>query len=565
MEVRRIPLATLAGLLLSLGGIRAQTVLWEQTGPVGAEFGSRLARAGDANGDGIPDLIVAARAWGGPSGPTQFTGKAFLLSGASGSILLEWTGPAPLALFGTTVVGPGDVDGDGTPDVAVGTLFGPGAFVYSGADGSLIQAIAGGKAVGAPGDIDGDGHADVAAAVAPSPALPGSANVYSGADASLLLSIPLPVAAYHFAGPGDLDADGIGDLLVSTPQFCAFGRLCTIPQVFAYSCPSGTLLGEPLGAGPGGVFGGGSYTFGETMAGLGDMTGDGVPDLAIGAPGANSGGYMLGSPGEVRIFSGADFSLQALFPGAGNEALGRGLDGPGDVDGDGVPDLIVGAPGYGFLVGGVEGRARVISGADASLLFDVEPPAGELMALGYAVAGIGDANFDDFPDFAVGSPGILSQPSTSIGKVRAYSGAPVGVAPYGSGCAGSTGAAPRIGATRSPRIGTPFRVNLSETIPSTLALLLLGFTDDHWWGVPLPLDLGFVALPGCSLLVSPDFPVGFTTTAFSGKGRTVAEIELPFDPVLVGASLFAQWYVVDPGPAAIPGALTRALALTVQP
>ncbi|HKB14646.1 MAG TPA: VCBS repeat-containing protein, partial [Planctomycetota bacterium] len=448
--------------------------------------------------------------------------------------------------FGTTIAGPGDVDGDGTSDVAVGTLW-SGAFVYSGADGALLLAIVGGRAVGAPGDIDGDGHADVAAAVTGAPGVPAAAHVYSGADGSLLLNLGIAAGAYHLAGPGDLDSDGVGDLVVSTPQFCGFGRLCTIPQVFAYSCASGTLLGEPLGAGPGGVFGGGSFTFGETMAALGDLTGDGVPDLAIGAPGATTGTYMLSSPGEVRVFSGAGFSLLSLFPGAGNEALGRGLDGPGDVDGDGVPDLIVGAPGYGFVAGGAtEGRARVISGADASLLFDVVPPAGEFMSLGYAVAGIGDANLDGFPDFAVGSPGVLAQPSTSVGKVRAYSGAPVGVAPFGSGCAGSTGAVPRIGATRSPRIGTPLRVNLSETIPSTLALLFLGLTDQHWWGVPLPLDLSFAGLPGCSLLVSPDFPVGYTTSLFSGKGRAVAEIPLPADGALVGASFFAQWYVVDP-------------------
>ncbi|HKB14854.1 MAG TPA: integrin alpha, partial [Planctomycetota bacterium] len=267
-----------------------------------------MARTGDTDGDGVWDLVAAARTWGGASGPAQFTGKAFLLSGATGGVLLEWTGPAPLAYFGTTVAGPGDVDGDGTSDVAVGTLW-SGAFVYSGSDGALLFSIAGGSGIGGPGDIDGDGYADIAAAVTASPGVPAAAHVYSGADGSLLLNLNIAPGAYHFAGPGDLDSDGTDDLLVSTPQFCAFGQYCTIPQVFGYSCASGALLGEPLGAGPGGVFGGGSFTFGETMAGLGDLTGDGVPDLAIGAPGATTGTYMLSSPGEVRLFSGAGFSL----------------------------------------------------------------------------------------------------------------------------------------------------------------------------------------------------------------------------------------------------------------
>src|SRR5262245_6926701 len=193
-RVRRILLSGLAVLLPPPGEVRAQIVLWEQTGPVGAEFGSRLARTGDTDGDGVWDLIAAARTWGGASGPAQFTGKAFLLSGATGGVLLEWTGPAPLAYFGTTVAGPGDVDGDGTSDVAVGTLW-SGAFVYSGSDGALLFSIAGGSGIGGPGDIDGDGYADIAAAVTASPGVPAAAHVYSGADGSLLLNLNIAAGA----------------------------------------------------------------------------------------------------------------------------------------------------------------------------------------------------------------------------------------------------------------------------------------------------------------------------------------------------------------------------------
>ncbi|MGH7151738.1 MAG: hypothetical protein ACREIU_13625, partial [Planctomycetota bacterium] len=172
----------------------------------------------------------------------------------------------------------------------------------------------------------------------------------------------------------------------------------------------------------------------------------------------------------------------------------------------------------------------------------------------------------DFPDLAVSAPGISILPFVVTGKLRLYSGAPIGVSTYGTGCAGASGGVPRIGATRSPKVGATFSLNLSRTGPAQGALLLLGLSNAAWWGIPLPLDLGFAGLPGCALEVSPDFVIGFTTAPCGpGKGRVVAPLTLPADASLVGAMFHAQWYVADPGPAPIPGAMTRGLTIVLQP
>jgi len=94
---------------------------------------------------------------------------------------------------------------------------------------------------------------------------------------------------------------------------------------------------------------------------------------------------------------------------------------------------------------------------------------------------------------------------------------------------------------------------------------LLGFSNTDWSGIPLPLNLGFLGMPACDLLVAPHISVGLTTTAFGpGNGRAILPVPIPGTPSLVGLPFFAQWYVVDPGPAPVPGAMTRGLAMTIQ-
>ncbi|MGH8567417.1 MAG: VCBS repeat-containing protein, partial [Gammaproteobacteria bacterium] len=133
------------------------------------------------------------------------------------------------------------------------------------------------------------------------------------------------------------------------------------------------------------------------MAGAGDVNGDGAPDLLVGT-----------RFGRLHVYSGADGSvLRTLdLPSGSSTAPRSAVAGVGDVNGDGVPDLLVGA-GFSAVGGNAgQGRAFVFSGADASLLrtLDLPTPQG-FSGLGSAVAGAGDVNGDGVPDLLAGAPG----------------------------------------------------------------------------------------------------------------------------------------------------------------
>ncbi|MGH8059171.1 MAG: FG-GAP-like repeat-containing protein [Candidatus Entotheonellia bacterium] len=136
---------------------------------------------------------------------------------------------------------------------------------------------------------------------------------------------------------------------------------------------------------------------GHAVAGVGDVDGDGVPDVVV----TTSSG--AGGAGSVSVFSGA--SGQRLWRVAGElgEQLGYAVAGIGDVNGDGVPDVVVGAP---FTApGGVAwaGSVYMFSGVDGRLLWRVDGvESGD--QLGYAVAGVGDVDGDGRPEIVVGAP-----------------------------------------------------------------------------------------------------------------------------------------------------------------
>ncbi|MGH7149969.1 MAG: integrin alpha [Planctomycetota bacterium] len=408
--------------------------------------------------------------------------------------------------------------------------------------------------MGPGADFDGDGTDDFLVG-APFFAVIGAAHAFSGADGSTLFTFYGSSAPESFGGEVtalcDVSMDGVPDMLVGAPDFPQ-GLFSGQGYAAIYSGATGALVDQVIPP----LFG--YISFGGALARFKDVTGDGICDFAVAARGVNLGA------GQIRVYSGVDRSLVTTLDGAYPGWLGDVMASGGDVDGDGVEDLIAGAPYAPPLVPnvGAAGRAIVYSGADWSVLFEFAPPAGELLEFGRGVDVVGDVNGDGFPDLAVGAAGAYNQPNC---KVRVFSGAPIGVASDGLGCAGSSGSPPRIGATRSPKIGTTFKVNLSETPPGLPALLLLGFSDTQWWGVPLPLNLAPQGMPACSLLVSPDLVFGLTTAAFGpGNGRLVAPIAIPASSSLVGLAFYTQWYVVDPGPAPIPGAMTRGLAVTIQ-
>ena len=291
--------------------------------------------------------------------------------------LWQFDGAAANDVLGISVAGAGDADGDGFTDLVVGAHFAdPGgltnagsAYVYSGATGSLIWQFDGtarddqlGRSVSGAGDVDGDGFDDV-------------------------------IIGAGSADPGGLQNAG---------------------SAFVYSGATGGLIWRFDGAAA-------QEVVGASVSGAGDVDGDGFADVIVGANGAQPGG--LTNAGSAYIYSGATGALIWQFDGtAVGDALGRSVSDAGDVDGDGFPDVIVGAP---FTdPGGIftTGSAYVYSGATGSLIWQFDgASAGEQFAS--SVSGAGDVDGDGFDDLVMGAwvadPGGLRD----AGSASVYSGA----------------------------------------------------------------------------------------------------------------------------------------------
>ncbi len=201
---------------------------------------------------------------------------------------------------------------------------------------------------------------------------------------------------------GDLDVDGVEDVLVGSAN-----------GGYVLSGASGVVLRSidpPAGA----------SQFGRAVAALGDINGDSVGDFAVGAPGWDGFAGAAQSACSVWIYSGGDGALVRMHSGANSSAFGFALASGGDLDGDGVQELIVGAPR-----GGVNqrGLATVFSGADGSVL-RVHDQAGDREMLGYAVAFYGDVTGDGRQEYAVSRPSlrIVGGLDAGLGFVDAFDG-----------------------------------------------------------------------------------------------------------------------------------------------
>ena len=191
----------------------------------------------------------------------------------------------------------------------------------------------------------------------------------------------------HWAsGAGDLNGDGRADLVVGAFRDDNNGINSGSVRVFSGSDGSVLLNVNGDSAGDG---------FGRSVNSAGDVNGDRTPDLIVGAHGDDNNGTGSGS---IRVLSGSDGSVLHDFDGddAGDE-FGRSVSGAGDVNGDGFADLIVGA-----WFANDSGSARVLSGIDGSVLYNFDGDnAGD--TFGVSVRGAGDVNGDGIDDLIVGA------------------------------------------------------------------------------------------------------------------------------------------------------------------
>ncbi len=364
--------------------------------------------------------------------------------------------------FGASITSLGDLDGDGITDLAVGAEFaenvrgavhvllmrGDGSVksstkIASGTNGGPTLGLNSffGKSIASVGDLDGDGVTDLAVG-----ALSDSMGGYSrGAVYMLMLNADgtvkdsTRIAHETNGGPtlsdqdffgasitslGDLDGDGITDLAVGaygdpTGGDGGFrGAVHVLMMNSDGTVKSGTKIASGTNGGP--TLGLNSF-FGKSIASVGDLDGDGVTDLAVGARSDSMGGYsrgavymlMLNADGTVKDSTKIAHETNGGPTLSDQDFFGASITSLGDLDGDGITDLAVGA--YGDPTGGdgdFRGAVRVLmmnsdgtvkSGTKIASGTNGGPTLGLNSFFGKSIASVGDLDGDGVTDLAVGA------------------------------------------------------------------------------------------------------------------------------------------------------------------
>ncbi|MGJ8687118.1 MAG: beta strand repeat-containing protein, partial [Spongiibacteraceae bacterium] len=392
---------------INVNPLQPAAILGEDTADIS---GFSVSNIGDVNGDGSDDLLI-----GSPGGNNNH-GLAYVVYGradlpdslpltnlppAGGTEGFVITGSGIEALAGFSVSGAGDVNGDGFADVLVGA---------PGFDGALpapsnSYLIYGGQGL--------DADIDVSTFTQP-----------SGDNGVVLEGVNVADGTGHSVSiVGDVNGDGYADMLIAAPDdnsntgaaYLVFGSASLSNQFSLQSLPTGDgsqgfqITGLTVDS-----------FLGFSVSAAGDVNGDGLDDMIFAAPGANDAYVLFGSdqdfPGILGTFNVASIDGMNGFvlQGAGSIDLNEAsVAGAGDFNGDGLNDLIVGAPqensaaGASFVVyGSLTPSAAVpldtLAGGDGSMGFVINGVAAGDHS-GHSVASAGDFNGDGIDDILVGA------------------------------------------------------------------------------------------------------------------------------------------------------------------
>ncbi len=381
--------------------------------------GTSVSAAGDVNGDGIDDFLVGARYGSDTLG--GFEGRAYVVYGklgTRGTLQLSALtaaegfsiqGDATFDYIGTAVAAAGDVNGDGFDDIVLGApngessgsffmggevyvIFGRGAATrpnidlsnFSNSDGFLISGNVIGRFVGVSvagaGDVNGDGFDDIIFG-----SLLGGISNYStyGSQAFIVYGQTGATRAdidlrfldatqgftvraidsfdrtgFSVSSAGDINGDGIDDVLVGAPQGMTSGiRTGLVYVVYGQTAARGNFNPANFTPDQGFIIQGDGATnqAGFSVSAAGDINGDGIADIIIGSPYSDNGGVNAGNAYVIFGKSGVtrgNIQLSTLLAndgfviqGEGYSAFtGQSVSGAGDVNNDGFDDLIVGSP-----------------------------------------------------------------------------------------------------------------------------------------------------------------------------------------------------------------------------
>ncbi|WP_445632410.1 Calcium-binding protein [Nostoc sp. DSM 114161] len=459
-----------------------------------------VSNAGDINGDGFDDVIIGAP-FASPNGNFA-VGQSYVVFGgtdaaSSGSLNLSSlngtngfviNGIATFNLSGISVSNAGDINGDGFEDLIIGAFYGSGnGITYTGqsyvvfgepnvgsggslnlsdldgTNGFAINGVAAfeysGFSVSNAGDINGDGIEDLIIGARISGVTDSSRKrqgyvVFGGTNLGSTGSFNLSelngtngfaidgIPGFDFTGTsvsnaGDINGDGFDDVIIGavSSTFDPYNRLGRSYVVFGGTNvgSSGKIDLSSLNGIDGFAINGvnPSDNSGSSVSNAGDINGDGIDDLIIGASNvSNFPGQSYVVFGKTNLGSSGSFNLSSLdgtngFTINSNEGsfLGTSVSNAGDINGDGFEDLIIGAQGKSYVVFGATNVGSSgtlnLSSLDGTNGFVIDPIAPFTTAF-LSVSKAGDINNDGIDDLIIGASGVRPDPNTSDYAGQSY-------------------------------------------------------------------------------------------------------------------------------------------------